>query len=864
MASLDYRKEHGAKLVEMQGKLEGLRTMLPNLPEIEQEAQGKETYLEFLDGLSKRIEQRLSRVRESTCRVAVIGLEKAGKSTFINAWIGGQALPADRERCTWAASTIRNGSRIQAEIVFSTREEFDADVNKLYQDAGLDRGKFPFPLSEDASANPELPPKITNHNEYKDIEDLSRFWSEINPQLGRGKLIVTANSVAELRTKIFPYISRLEEGGKKIGTAYAVKQVNIDIPLEDNLEFTIDDLPGVNAPGNRAEEMTFRSLRETADVIVFIKNAASNASPDRDETRIWKEADESDTSMPLTGRLFVIMSRADEHAVDNGRDAHEQGAKAFQDKGVSGAHIFYCSSTAELYRLYQKDGGEEPSFIKNPDGSAAYSDRTCEEAGKKIASYLKTAEPTSGIPEFKRALYDFLKDDFPVLEQSALEKLNAEFAKSMETARELITAYSNASSSEANATTEEQQRFEKLWQPSDLQQKDKGLSRAILRAVNGQIREVMEPSETSEEFMKGIRANITGSKERFLETITVDAFNAFDLTQQATALKTISAMKAGYFEKIQGALKDEIYDSLALDISHNITGNLQPIWDKAMGAQTPESAQGLGVIPVIERNEFLGKKLKNKPNSALAQLFLSGNEKDLTVSSAGFAALLKSIVHAPAEYLLNPDDIYDTDRARLLQKANLYQTGICDEKTKKRLASQYEKYGEEIKKDKNSGLIEMIKDDTALFRDVLDLFLPRSFVTLASLALKAAEKAAKAVKENPFADTKSSADDSQDAPQPEMTAESIVEDLKKRVEVFYFILEAMLFDRDFGFIGYYRAYLEEFRRAVESEMNPGGAIKSLAFKFRERVWPNEGEFKTNGERQRREQLLARLRQITGC
>jgi hypothetical protein len=74
----------------------------------------------------------------------------------------------------------------------------------------------------------------------------------------------------------------------------------------------------------------------------------------------------------------------------------------------------------------------------------------------------------------------------------------------------------------------------------------------------------------------------------------------------------------------------------------------------------------------------------------------------------------------------------------------------------------------------------------------------------------------------------------------------------------------MLFDRDFGFIGYYRAYLEEFRIAVESEMNQGGAIKSLAFKFRERVWPNEREFKTNGERQRREQRLARVRQILGC
>jgi hypothetical protein len=863
MALLDYRQEQAKELAAMLRKLESTQGVLRDFPDLAEKAAGTAAGAEALEELSKRVSQRLNRVRASTCRVAVIGLEKAGKSTFINAWIGGQALPADRERCTWAASTIRNGSRIQAEVSFASREEFDADVKKLYTDAGLDMGKIPFPLAEDApSKYPELlPPRVTSRNEYKDIEDLSHFWHEISPQLGRGKLSFTASSVAELRKKIFPYISRLEEGGKKIGTAYAVKQVDIDIPLEDNLEFTIDDLPGVNAPGNRAEEMTFRALRETADAIVFIKNAAANASPDRDETRIWKEADEADTSIRLTERLFVIMSRADEHAVDNGRDAHEQGAMAFKNKGVSPAHIFYCSSTAEIYRAYKKDGGEEPSFIRNPDGSVAYSDRNYEEASKKISSYLQTAEPTSGIPEFEQALYGFLREDFPRLEQRALETLRKEYTSAVEKARELLDAYQRDSLSEGNAVFAEVQRFEKLWGL---------LTDAIQKIVDAPIREIKESPEALSGFLDGIRERIAASQERFLATITVDAFKNMDFKDKGTAIRQPSRMKSAYFEKTQKALKKEIYEGLASAISQNVTVHLQPIWDKALRANTPEAPAGLSIIAAGERDEELRKSLKRKPNPALEQIFSREDGKEPTITAAGFAALLKSIIDAPLDYFFSSEDAaHNPVRERLLQKAVLYQNGICDEKKKSRLAAHYKKYRGELDKDQNNGFIEMVKGDTALFRDVLDLFLPRPFVTLASVALKAAGNLAKGKdaeeKHHPFAGVRrienagGNAQSDQDSRQPE-TDEEVVEYLKKQVEVFYFVLEAMLFDRDFGFIGYYRSFVEEFREAILEEMDPEGAIKTLAFMFKKEIWPNEAEFRANEERRRVEEKIARFKQ----
>ncbi|MHC6201880.1 dynamin family protein [Breznakiellaceae bacterium SP9] len=869
MALLDYRREQAKELGAMRNKVENVASLFRDFPYFTETTAGTVVEKEKREELSKRIDQRLSRVQQNTCRVAVIGLEKAGKSTFINAWIGGQALPADRERCTWAASTIRNGSRIQAEIIFSSREEFDTGLKQLYNDAGLEWGKIPFPLPPNAPASFDtITAKIEKSNEYKDIEDLSRFWNEISPLLGKGKYTVTSDSVSELRSKIFPYISRLEEDGTKIGTAYAVKQVNIDIPLEDNLEFTIDDLPGVNAPGNRAEEMTFKSLRENADVIVFVKNAAANASTDRDENRIWKEADESDTSMKLTERLFVIMSRADESAVDNGRDAHELGAKAFIEKGIPAGHVFYCSSTAEIYGEYKKNGGDMPTFMKAP---ANYSERDYEAAAQKIASYLKTPEPTSGIPEFEKALYNFLKDDFPALERKALETLRAEYTKTIEKARELLETFTQDSLSENSTGYAEVQRFDVLWEQK-LEKGDEGLAEVIKKKVNKYIREIMGPHAPAD-FLDGIRRHIDDSRNRFLETVTVEGFNSMDYRGGGTAQQRFSQMKADYFQNTQTQLKKEIYEQLASAISQDVTGHLQPIWDGAICAASTEAPSGLNAVSETERNKELLKKFKKKPNPTLEQLFPEKNGKEPAITAAGFAVLLKSIIHAPLEYILN-SDAADEDCSRLLQKAMLYQNGICDENKKARLASHYNRFSSEIAKDRDNGFLEMIKNDTALFRDILDLFLPRSFVTLASVALKAANgknpnaSDTEKPKDNPFAgikntgvETKTQKQNSEAAQNTEpATPEAVVEELKKRVKVFYFILEAMLFDRDYGFVGYYRSFLEEFRRAIIEEMESGGVIKALAWEFRKDIWPNEAEFRANEERRRTEEKIARYKQ----
>ena len=62
--------------------------------------------LQKLTNEHPRLNQQLERLRANRFEVAVIGLEKAGKSALLNAWLGQEILPSARERCTFTSTEI--------------------------------------------------------------------------------------------------------------------------------------------------------------------------------------------------------------------------------------------------------------------------------------------------------------------------------------------------------------------------------------------------------------------------------------------------------------------------------------------------------------------------------------------------------------------------------------------------------------------------------------------------------------------------------------------------------------------------------------------------------------------------------------
>jgi ribosome biogenesis GTPase A len=75
-----------------------------------------------------RLERQLERLRANRFEVAVIGLEKAGKSALLNAWLGQEILPSEDRRCTYTTTEILSASNEKEQhllIEYYTREEID-------------------------------------------------------------------------------------------------------------------------------------------------------------------------------------------------------------------------------------------------------------------------------------------------------------------------------------------------------------------------------------------------------------------------------------------------------------------------------------------------------------------------------------------------------------------------------------------------------------------------------------------------------------------------------------------------------------------------------------------------------------------
>ncbi|MEG4106562.1 dynamin family protein [Microcoleus sp. S13_C5] len=93
------------------------------LPQAEVPARLKEVLLQEAEPTRRQLE----RLKKREFRIAVVGLEKAGKSTFINAWLECDLLPAKGGRCTFTTTqiySVENESEQRLEVQARTEEEF--------------------------------------------------------------------------------------------------------------------------------------------------------------------------------------------------------------------------------------------------------------------------------------------------------------------------------------------------------------------------------------------------------------------------------------------------------------------------------------------------------------------------------------------------------------------------------------------------------------------------------------------------------------------------------------------------------------------------------------------------------------------
>jgi len=238
--------------------------------------------------------------------VAVVGLEKAGKSKFSSAFVNKPGLfPSADERCTFTSTALRYGETDRAVVEFYTQKDFRDKVAGMLSDVAypasnidsISLGAF----QQHFEALKETDKALYNLHANKtesDLTDIIEGRTKINPMLGHEIKTFTELSSPELNT----YITDKQ-------LSRAVKSVTFYSSNLTGLEnIVLYDVPGFDSPTLVHLNQTIEKLKQV-DAIVMVKNVKMPSLKGGEVDILVKNSDMD--GIPLGDKLFVFGSYAD-------------------------------------------------------------------------------------------------------------------------------------------------------------------------------------------------------------------------------------------------------------------------------------------------------------------------------------------------------------------------------------------------------------------------------------------------------------------------------------------------------------------------------------------------------------------------
>lgn len=267
-----------------------------------------------LSRLSANNQKYLHKLQTNEFEIAIVGLEKAGKSTFANALIENNILPSAPERCTFTATRLVSGSD-QATVQFYTEDEFQDTFRKLLEEINYPNAqKVSFRklgLQEFEKYFNKLEEK--DNNLYKN--HVGKTDEEIKDILkNRGDLILTGETKYfagdELDKEVFQAYIKGENNGSNTAKPRSVKKIEIESSkLKELPNAVIYDVPGFDSPTTLHKTQTEKRLKH-ADAILLVTNVGRNPSIQGTSLSIITKSTDDD-GIKLADKLFVFGNQLD-------------------------------------------------------------------------------------------------------------------------------------------------------------------------------------------------------------------------------------------------------------------------------------------------------------------------------------------------------------------------------------------------------------------------------------------------------------------------------------------------------------------------------------------------------------------------
>ena len=243
-----------------------------------------------LKDLAKQLEQaerQRQRLEKGEFRIAVVGLEKAGKSTFVNAWLGCDLLPAKSRRCTFTTTQIFSVTDVQQRL--ETQPKTNAQFQKLLNELQTAVGG---------------PDETRAKNAKQDLDTIRRNEANLNEILTEGERTKPFSNLNEIKDDLRKYVADERY-------AHAMQEVRLyTCRLAEAEGIVFYDVPGLDSGLAKHIEES-QSMLHDCDAVILIQRYPDLRGAEQD---LIKFAREGDQHIRLEDKLFVFFGRIDTFA----------------------------------------------------------------------------------------------------------------------------------------------------------------------------------------------------------------------------------------------------------------------------------------------------------------------------------------------------------------------------------------------------------------------------------------------------------------------------------------------------------------------------------------------------------------------
>jgi hypothetical protein len=232
-------------------------------------------------------EKLINRLQKGEFRIAVVGLEKAGKSTFVNAWLGSDLLPAKPARCTFTTTqiySVQNDSEQRLETYPKTAQEYETYKNNLR-------------LQAENLSNPEAKVKAEN-----DLDVMRIHERTLHEVISEGKKTFSFFRLEDIKTDLSRYVADEKY-------AHAMQEARLftsKLAAVDGVVFY--DVPGLDSGLAKHIEESKEMLADCDAIILVQRRDIDLKAHEQD---LIKFGQSGDPYLKLADKLFVFWGQID-------------------------------------------------------------------------------------------------------------------------------------------------------------------------------------------------------------------------------------------------------------------------------------------------------------------------------------------------------------------------------------------------------------------------------------------------------------------------------------------------------------------------------------------------------------------------